>query len=55
MTVRRVLAAITVLAAIAIGRPVSAATITYDFWLKAPNGYPVTDLVLYAANASQDD
>jgi hypothetical protein len=55
MTIRRALAAITILAAVAVGRPASASTVTYDFWLNAPNGYPVTDLVLYAANASQDD
>lgn len=33
----------------------SAGVITYNFQLNAPNGYPVTDLVLYAAGAGQDD
>ncbi len=30
-------------------RPVAASVIDYDFWLDAPNGYPVTHLTLFAA------
>lgn len=35
--------------------PASAGMITYNFQLDAPNGYPLTHLVLYAAGAGQDD
>jgi len=38
-----------------LGLPASAGVITYSFQLDAPNGYPVTHLVLYAAGAGQDD
>ena len=39
----------------ACSQSVSATTIIYDFWLEATEGYPVTDLVLYAGNGSQDN
>jgi hypothetical protein len=39
----------------ALARPADAIKSTYDCWLNAPNGYPVTDLVLYAGDAGQDD
>ena len=38
-----------------VALPAAAGTITYNFQLDAPNGYPVTHLVLYAAGAGQDD
>ena len=31
-----------------------AATVNYSFYLDTPDGYPVTNLLLYAADASQD-
>lgn len=31
-----------------------AGIVTYDFWLNAPNGYPITNLVLYATDGVHD-
>lgn len=50
----RIQAVLAILAALAFLRPACATTVSHDFWLDAPNGYAVTDLVLYAADGSQD-
>lgn len=53
MKMYRLVTIIATLALVSLGKPADANPITYNFWLNAPNGYPVTDLVLYAADASQ--
>ena len=55
MDIRRLIILITAIAILDLGRTAAATTITYNFWLDAPNGYSVTNLVYYAADASQDD
>lgn len=55
MNIRRALAALAALTALIGGRPAAAEALTYDFWLNAPNGYPVTHLVLYARGGAQDN
>lgn len=40
---------------IAFGATAQAITLTYNFQMTAPNGYPVTDLVLYATDGQHDD
>lgn len=39
---------------IAFGATAQAITLTYNFQMDAPNGYPVTDLMLYATDGQQD-
>lgn len=51
----RTVALIAAIAAVGLAPTAEAITLTYDFNLTAPNGTPVTDLVLYAAGAGQDD
>ena len=55
MSLGRLIAVLASVAALTVARPASAVTITYDFWLNAPNGYPVDNLVLFAANATDYD
>lgn len=55
MSLGRLIAVLASLVALTVARPASAVTITYDFWLNAPNGYPVDHLVLFAANATEHD
>lgn len=55
MSVRRVVAVISAVATMAFWSHATATTVKYEFWLNAPNGYPVTDLVLYGADSTQDD
>lgn len=55
MRIVRTLALIGAVAMAAFGGGANAATLIYDFRLSAPNGTPVTDLVLYAAGGGDED
>ncbi len=55
MRINRTIALIGVVAILAFGPTAYAGTLTYDFQLTAPNGTPVTNLVLYAAGDGEED
>jgi len=55
MTMRGLMSLFATLAALTLGRPAAAEALTYNFWLNAPERYPVTHLVMYARGAGQDD